>query len=101
MKRGSPSKGWRLSRLAATASSLECFVLCFAAGVNRIGVDGNNQIYSGDSQVIDYLGNTIVEPQPSEGIFYADLDKDIMLATRNQLRFLDDMDSFILVMDIK
>ena len=68
--------------------------MCYVIGVNRIGIDGNNQIYSGDSQVIDYLGNTIVEPQPTEGIFYADLDKDKMLATRNQLQFLNDMDSF-------
>ena len=75
--------------------------MCYVIGVNRIGIDGNNQTYSGDSQVIDYLGITIVEPQPSEGIFYADLDKYKMLATRNQLQFLDDMDSFILVMDIK
>ena len=75
--------------------------MCYVIGVNRIGVDGNNQTYSGDSQVIDYLGNNLVEPQPSEGIFYTDLDKDAMLTTRNQLRFLEDMDSFILVMDIK
>ena len=70
--------------------------MCYVIGVNRIGVDGNNQTYSGDSQVIDYLGDNLVEPQSSEGIFYADLDKDIMLATRNQLPFLDNMDSFTL-----
>ena len=68
--------------------------MCYVIGVNRIGVDGNNQTYSGDSQVIDFLGNNVIEPQPSEGIFYADLDKDAMLATRNQLPFLDDIDSF-------
>ena len=70
--------------------------MCYVIGVNRIGIDGNNQTYSGDSQVIDYLGNNLVEPQSFEGIFYTDLDKDIMLATRNQLPFLDNMDSFTL-----
>ena len=68
--------------------------MCYVIGVNRIGVDGNNQIYSGDSQVIDFLGNNVIEPQLLEGIFCADLDKDAMLATRNQLPFLDDIDSF-------
>jgi omega-amidase len=33
---------------------------CFVAGVNRIGDDGNDIRYSGDSVVVDYLGNTVV-----------------------------------------
>jgi omega-amidase len=31
--------------------------LCYAAGVNRTGVDGNGVEYAGGSQIADYLGN--------------------------------------------
>lgn len=33
---------------------------CFALGVNRIGTDGNDIRYSGDSAVHDYLGNPLL-----------------------------------------
>lgn len=35
--------------------------LCFVAGVNRVGTDGNNLAYSGDSAVIDYVGDALSE----------------------------------------
>jgi omega-amidase len=35
--------------------------LCYVAGVNRVGTDGNGHAYSGDSAAIDYLGMPIVE----------------------------------------
>mmetsp|Transcript_19108 Transcript_19108/g.8890 ORF Transcript_19108/g.8890 Transcript_19108/m.8890 type:complete len:257 (+) Transcript_19108:2170-2940(+) len=34
---------------------------CYVAGVNRIGQDGNDVLYSGDSLVIDPLGNPFFE----------------------------------------
>lgn len=33
---------------------------CYVAGVNRVGEDGNDKFYAGDSAVIDYLGKPIV-----------------------------------------
>jgi omega-amidase len=66
--------------------------MCYTIGVNRIGTDNNNLDYVGHSQVIDYLGNNLVEPQESEGIFITNLDKSTMIETRKKLAFLDDRD---------
>ena len=70
--------------------------ICYTIGVNRIGEDGNSYPYPGHSQVVDFLGNYQLEPQPSEGIFIVDLDKSQMLETRQKLGFLDDKDAFLL-----
>ena len=71
--------------------------MSYVIGVNRIGLDGNNHEYVGHSQAIDYLGNSILEPQESAGIFYAELHKNDLKETRNKLAFLDDQDAFKLV----
>lgn len=71
--------------------------LCYVVGVNRIGEDGNQHLYVGHSQVIDELGNFIVEPSENEEIFTALLDKNKMLETRSKLNFLNDQDTFKLL----
>lgn len=71
--------------------------ICYTIGVNRIGEDGNNHPYPGHSQAVDFLGNYILEPQRSEGIFIVDVDKNKMLETREKLGFLDDKDHFMLL----
>jgi len=71
--------------------------LSFAIGVNRIGTDNNNLEYIGHSQIIDELGNFIIEPTEKEGVFIADLDKNKMLGTRNKLNFLNDKDEFTFI----
>ena len=68
--------------------------LSYIIGVNRTGVDANNHEYNGHSQVIDFLGNPILEPQENEGVFIVELDKNIMLETRKKLNFLSDKDVF-------
>jgi omega-amidase len=68
--------------------------ICYTIGVNRIGADNNDYQYTGHSQVVDFLGNCIVEPVESEGILYAELDKEKMLQTRQKLGFLNDRDVF-------
>jgi len=35
--------------------------LCYAAGVNRVGRDGNGHDYAGDSAAIDFLGEALVD----------------------------------------
>ena len=35
--------------------------LCYVAAVNRVGIDGNGLQYSGDSAVIDFLGQPLSE----------------------------------------
>jgi len=68
--------------------------MCYTIGVNRTGVDANQYEYVGHSQVVDFLGNYILEPQQIEGVFIAELSKGKLLETRNKLGFLDDRDSF-------
>ena len=68
--------------------------MCYAVGVNRIGVDANDYAYNGHSQVQDYLGHSILDPQETEGVFIVELDKKKLLATRQELGFLNDKDFF-------
>lgn len=68
--------------------------LSYAIGVNRIGTDNNDFEYIGHSQIIDELGNFIIEPTENEGVFITTLDKNKMLETRNKLNFLNDKDAF-------
>ncbi|PXY40240.1 amidohydrolase [Flavobacterium cheongpyeongense] len=68
--------------------------LSYTIGVNRIGLDANNHQYNGHSQVIDFLGNPILEPQENEGVFIVNLDRNIMLETRKKVDFLSDKDVF-------
>jgi len=68
--------------------------LSYVVGVNRIGLDANNYEYIGHSQVVDFLGNYILEPQEAEAVFVVELDKNSMLETRKKLDFLSDKDTF-------
>ncbi|OXA82566.1 Predicted amidohydrolase [Flavobacterium aquidurense] len=68
--------------------------LSYVIGVNRIGLDTHNYEHIGHSQVVDYLGDYILEPEETEGVFRVELDKIKMLETRKKLDFLSDKDSF-------
>lgn len=68
--------------------------MCYAVGVNRIGLDENKHEYVGHSQVIDELGNAISEANENSGVFIVELDKNKMLATRTKFNFLNDRDLF-------
>lgn len=68
--------------------------MSYAIGVNRIGSDANGYEYIGHTQAVDFLGNYVLEPEESEGIFTVKLDQEKMLETRQKLGFLNDRDSF-------
>jgi predicted amidohydrolase len=68
--------------------------MCYTVGVNRIGTDHNQLDYIGHSQVVDYLGNYVLEPQESDGVYIITLDKPKMLETREKLAFLEDQDAY-------
>ena len=68
--------------------------LSYVVGVNRIGFDANKYEHIGHSQAVDFLGNYILEPQETEGVFVVELDKNVMLETRKKLDFLSDKDTF-------
>lgn len=71
--------------------------ICYVAGVNRIGEDGNGYPYPGHSQIIDFLGKTVQDCGSAMSIHIARLDKEALLETRKKLGFLDDQDLFLLL----
>lgn len=70
--------------------------LSYVVAVNRVGLDANEYEHIGHSQVIDFLGNPILDPQENEGIFIVEIDKKPMLETRKKLDFLSDRDIFMI-----
>lgn len=70
--------------------------MCYTIGVNRIGEDHNKLVYNGNSQVVDYLGDYILEPIENEGVFIVELNKADLLLSRKKFNFLNDQDSFVL-----
>lgn len=47
---------------------------CYCVGVNRVGVDGQQLSYAGDSAVIDFVGQTCVELHAEPGLVTFSLD---------------------------
>jgi predicted amidohydrolase len=68
--------------------------MCYTIGVNRIGKDNNKHEYSGHSQVTDFLGNYLIEPQENVGVYITTLNKKTLLETRQKFGFLNDRDTF-------
>jgi predicted amidohydrolase len=68
--------------------------MSYVIGVNRIGEDHNGHHYLGHSQVLDCLGNYLLEPNEQEGVFITTLNKKEMLETREKFGFLNDRDIF-------
>ena len=63
-------------------------------GVNRIGNDGNNIYHSGESTVVDPLGEVLYQKADEEDIFTISLDKERLAAVRSRFPFWKDADKF-------
>lgn len=68
--------------------------MSYVVAVNRIGSDENKNQYQGDSQVVDAMGNYVLEPHQSEGVFIVELDKKAQEDNRKKFGFLNDADQF-------
>ena len=77
--------------LCARAIENQCYVI----GVNRIGKDGNDIYHSGNSLVIDPLGEVLYHMADEEDVFTITLQKDWLEEVRTKLPFLKDGDQFI------
>lgn len=71
--------------------------LCYTIGVNRLGTDGSQLEYTGHSQIVDYLGNYVIDPFETAAIKIITLNKEAMLEIRQKLNFLNDKDEFKLL----
>jgi len=68
----------------------------YVVGVNRVGKDGNDIYHSGDSMIIDPMGEVLYTKKDEENIFTITLDKTHLQNIREKLPFLKDADGFII-----
>ena len=83
------STAWK-TLLQARAIENQCYVV----GVNRVGKDGNDINYSGDSMIIDPLGEILYNKKDDEDTFTIALDKDHLQTIRRKFPFWKDADGF-------
>jgi omega-amidase len=70
--------------------------LAYVIGVNRVGTDGNDLPYAGDSAVIDPVGEPLVELGAQEQVVTVSLDPSLLLAHRERFPAWMDADDFML-----
>ncbi|MBP6430255.1 MAG: amidohydrolase [Ferruginibacter sp.] len=85
------SHAWK-TLLCARAIENQCYVV----GVNRVGTDGNDIYHSGNSLVIDPLGQVLYHMADEEDINTIALSKDFLNDVREKFPFWKDGDGFSL-----
>jgi predicted amidohydrolase len=83
------SHPWK-TLLQARAIENQAYVI----GVNRVGNDGNNIAHSGDSMIIDPLGEILYHEVDKEDVFTLALQKEKLDAIRERFPFWKDADRF-------
>ncbi|WP_110656036.1 amidohydrolase [Salinicola halimionae] len=69
--------------------------LSYVVGVNRVGEDGNGLPYAGDSMVVDFKGEPIVDHSPNETfVETATLSNDALKTFRDKFPAWQDADTF-------
>jgi predicted amidohydrolase len=86
------SHAWK-TLLCARAIENQCYVV----GVNRVGTDGNNIYHSGNSLVIDPLGQVLYHMPDDEDVNTVTISKDYLNEVREKFPFWKDGDGFSLV----
>ena len=71
--------------------------LSYCVGVNRVGVDGNDLHYGGDSVVLDFLGSPLIELGAQEQVVTVTLDSAALAAHRERFPAWMDADEFQLL----
>src|SRR5690606_19243799 len=69
----------------------------YVIGLNRVGNDGNDIYHSGDSSLIDPLGNIIWTQADEESIFTYTFIREDLEKAREQFPFLNDADPFMIL----
>ena len=83
------SHAWK-TLLCARAIENQCYVV----GVNRVGNDGNNIYHSGNSLIIDPLGQVLYHMVDDEDVFTITLQKEKLEEVREKFPFWKDADHF-------
>jgi predicted amidohydrolase len=87
------SHAWK-TLLQARAIENQSYVI----GLNRVGDDANNIHYSGDSMIVDPLGEILIQKAHEETIITHELQKEKLEEIRNKFPFWKDADDFNLLL---
>lgn len=68
----------------------------FVIGVNRVGEDGNGIPHTGESMVVDAMGEILYQKKDEEAVYTITLQKEPLETVREKLPFLKDADSFMI-----
>ena len=89
---------WPEKRIKAWDTLLEARAIenmCYCLGVNRVGIDGNKRSYPGHTSFFNYLGDKVASSiEQKNNIISYNFEKDQMISTRKELKFLDDIADF-------
>jgi len=88
---------WPERRITAWKTLLQARAIenqCYVIGANRVGDDGNNIHYSGESMIIDPLGEILYHKANEEDVFTYTLQKEKLDEVREKFPFWRDADSF-------
>jgi omega-amidase len=80
---------WRTLLMARAIENLS-----YCAGLNRVGTDGNNLNYGGQSAILDFLGQPLVELGAQEQVVTIALSRDALAAHRERFPAWMDADEF-------
>lgn len=83
---------WR-ALLQARAIENQCYVI----GVNRVGNDGHNIYHSGDTSLIDPVGEIIYHKAHDEDVFTYTLSRTHLEELRAKFPFMKDADEFMIL----
>jgi predicted amidohydrolase len=90
---------WPEKRIIAWQTLLKARAIenqCYVAAVNRVGIDGNNIVYSGDSMIIDPLGEILQTQTGADALISFELSKKHLEEVRDRFPFLRDADEFMI-----
>ena len=90
---------WPERRIHAWKTLLQARAIenqCYVVGVNRTGDDGNNIRYTGESMIVDAMGEILYTKANEEDIVTTVLEKEKLDEIRRKLPFLKDADRFLI-----
>lgn len=93
---------WPERRIQAWKTLLQARAIenqCYVVGANRVGDDGNKIHYSGESMIIDPLGEVLYTKKDEEDIYTISLEKTQLDSVREKFPFWKDADAFMIMND--
>jgi omega-amidase len=91
---------WPEKRIHAWKTLLQARAIenqCYVVGVNRVGDDGNNIHYNGESMIVDPMGEVLYTKKEEEETFTFALDKTHLDTIREKFPFWKDADRFKII----